>query len=288
MKDEKIITINDLPKHSEWPERLLGIEEFNVRDKSHDEVVREYNTDKWGELLSKISMIKDPSVSNADKIVYQENEGALLPYWNGSNFVLDTEENTIKQHFDIYSNILKKYVKNASGLCELGAGYGRFILNFAKAQFNNNLDIFAGELTETGQELIKILSKNMGLDISVGFCDFRSQSFENLKLMSEMVIYTSYSVHYVPELRDDFPDFLLTAKPKMVVHFEPCFEHYDESTLHGLMCRKYIKMNDYNTNLLTILKKAEKAGRIEIIEEKKNVIGSNPFLPISIIAWRGC
>ena len=54
------------------------------------------------------------------------------------------------------------------------------------------------------------------------------------------------------------------------------------------MCRKYIKMNDYNTNLLTILKKAEKAGRIEIIEEKKNVIGSNPFLPISIIAWRGC
>ena len=50
------------------------------------------------------------------------------------------------------------------------------------------------------------------------------------------------------------------------------------------MCKKYIEINDYNRNLYSQLIKAQKNKKIEL-KIKKNVIGSNPFLPISIIEW---
>lgn len=284
----KIINLNELPRYSEWPDRLTGISAFTVRKKTHKEVIREFNTDKWGALLRRVLSQKGISISDVDNIVYQDSIDTLLPCWNGKDFVLESETTSMENHFTLYSHVLSQYLKHSTGLCELGAGYGRVILNLARLLSFKDLDIYAADLTEAGQKLIQILSANMGIPVHTGFCDFRGQLFKNLDMNTGAVLYTSYSVHYVPELPDNFPDFLLSKKPSTVIHFEPCFEHHDEQQLYGLLCKKYIKLNDYNTNLLTVLKKAEKAGKIEVLEERKNVIGSNPFLPISVIAWRGC
>ena len=51
------------------------------------------------------------------------------------------------------------------------------------------------------------------------------------------------------------------------------------------MQRKYLELNDYNRNLLSILREAETKGVIKIVEEIPQIFGSNPFLPLSIIAW---
>ena len=89
---------------------------------------------------------------------------------------------------------------------------------------------------------------------------------------------------YVPELSYDFIAFLLDLKPLVVIHFEPCYEHYPMSEIHGLLCRRYLELNDYNRNLISIINRSTKNNEI-VSKIRKNVIGFNPLLPISVIEW---
>ena len=77
-------------------------------------------------------------------------------------------------------------------------------------------------------------------------------------------------------------DVLLKKNPIAIVLFEPCFELINNKTTHGIMCKKYIEINDYSKNIFSLSKEVS-------IRYKKsfkftpNIIGENPFLPISII-----
>ena len=45
---KKVVTLNDLPRFSPWPARLLGIDKWDQRQKTPEEVTREFEHDKWG------------------------------------------------------------------------------------------------------------------------------------------------------------------------------------------------------------------------------------------------
>lgn len=100
------------------------------------------------------------------------------------------------------------------------------------------------------------------------------------------IIFTSYALHYMPMLKKDFYLYFKKAHPKIIIHFEPLFEAHDESKVHGKMCKNYIRYNDYCRNQLSIFKNLENENKIKILYLKKNIFGSNPLLPISILAWK--
>ena len=89
-------------------------------------------------------------------------------------------------------------------------------------------------------------------------------------------------MHYVNKLDSNFVDFIKEFKPKAVFHFEPCYSHYSELSIYGLMCKRYIELNDYNKNMLSIFE-SYKDLELTIL---KNKLGDNPFLPISLIKWK--
>ena len=91
---------------------------------------------------------------------------------------------------------------------------------------------------------------------------------------------------YIPLLEERFVDYIGRIKPRYCIHFEPCYEYQDGSTVHGLLCKKYIEVNDYNRNLVQVLQQAQQAGKIRIIEVQKNIFGNNPLLPISAVVWQ--
>lgn len=49
---KKKYTLDDLPRFSPWPARLLGLEPWGQRTKSSDEILREYEHENWGPLLA--------------------------------------------------------------------------------------------------------------------------------------------------------------------------------------------------------------------------------------------
>lgn len=276
------VFLNDLAKYSEWPRRLLSLEPYAVRSKTEEEVLREYQDEKWGRLLQQFQLLEKPTLNDVERL--ERDPHTLAPYYDNGRFYLANPKQVVTRHLELYAQVLAPYTAEASCLVELGAGYGSKIFGIAQQNGFSRLPLIAGEYTEAGRELISRLSSNLRKSIDVGHCDFRKLELNDIEIPENAIIFTSYAVHYVPELSHKFIGFLSRLKPKVVVHFEPCYEYYNNETLHKIMCRRYTELNDYNRNLVCIIDAAQKQNIITA-RVRENVIGANPFMPISVIEW---
>ena len=281
--DLKKISMNELAFWSPWPARLLSADPFEIKHKTPKSVTREFGNDKWGKLLKKISNKNDFKLADVEAL--EKDLDKLIPCFERDyGFYLASAKVANEQQIDLYRDTLSPHVDGASCLVELGAGYGSKLLTLSEFSPLNKLPLYAAEYTQSGCDLISLIAKITNKHVEVGRCDFNKLDLFELYIPENAIIFTSYSVHYVPELKQQFVDFILRFKPKVVVHFEPCYEHFDSKTLHGLMCRRYMELNDYTKNIASTIQ----AGCLNIgakFESDRNIFGINPFLPLSIIQW---
>lgn len=276
--------VDDLPRFSPWPARLLGLEPWQQRCKTAQEVTREFEYEKWGTLRKKSQETGCAvSVDDVDGWCFEGSAAALGSINGHLEFI--TAKEAHERYLNLVEETLKKYLP-ASALIEFGCGYGSIILGLAKRAPFRDMQIIAGEFTANGLALVKQLAVAQGLNLKAGHCDFTAKRITNIDIPVGSVIFTSYATHYVPVLSTDFMAALSALRPNAIIHIEPCYEHCDEKSLIGLLRRRYIQINDYNTNLITLLHKTQELGSIEIVEECPAVFGSNPFLAASITVWR--
>jgi hypothetical protein len=280
--DPVSITLDDLPLHSVWPKRLLSLEPFATRRKTAEEVLREFQDERWGTLLALTRAMPNPSLSKIERAYTDLDK--ISPCFNAGGFYLASQRYMLNQHLDLYSAVLSPYLNGASCFVELGAGFGSKIFGLATRENFATLPLIAGEYTQSGRDLISILARALKKPIAVGHCDFLNLNIDGISIPRNAVIFTSYAVHYIPELSADFVKFFAKLAPRAVIHFEPCYEHYSLDSLHGLMCRRYVELNDYTRNLVTVIEEGCASLGISV-RTRKNVMGSNPFLPISVIEW---
>ena len=99
----------------------------------------------------------------------------------------------------------------------------------------------------------------------------------------DSTIFTSHSIEQIPDATVII-NHLEKQKSKInyVVHFEPTIVA-ERTTLLGLLRNKYLELNDYNRNLITVLK-----GRndIEILELKTDIFGLVPLNTTNLIVWK--
>jgi hypothetical protein len=272
--------LNDLPKFSPWPARLLGLEKFSPKHKTPSEIEREYGVEKWGSFLTKVkrSHLKI-STHEVDGWLMGERQKTLCMV-DGKFKVLQT----LKAH-KLYLNLIAKSLcpyRKASALVELGCGYGSILLNLAKRREFKHLPLFGGDYTKSGVELIQKLAFNQSASITAFRCDFNSSKIFDQEIPKHSIIFTSFGISCVPKLSDQFIQRILSKDPLVVAFFEPCYEHAAGDSLLELFRRKYIELNDYNRNFLTLLRKS----KVHIIAEKKPNFGLNPLFAPSIILWK--
>ena len=284
MVRNKEYCVNDLPKYSLWPARLLGLEKWEQKIKTTEEIMREFEHEKWGQLLEKVEQKNKPIfVEEVDEWYYQNNSPQLCNIKN--RLVLLNYRKSHKIYLDLLKKIFKKYLP-ASALIELGAGYGSVIIPLAGRKPFCHIPIYAGEYTVSGTKLIRIISQNEKKQVIAGHCDFNLPGFLDFEIPMGGIIFTSYSLHYLPKLTNKLIESFLSLNPKVIINIEPCYDHFAGNTLIDLMRRKYIEVNDYNRNFVTLLKECEKKGKIEILEELPVLFGTNPFLPASVMVWK--
>ena len=279
----QVISFDEIAKYSQWPSRLLSLVPFQALYKSSAEVKREFGDEKWGRLFD---AFKEKSVLALEDIeaMEQDLDNEIPCYEKSLGFFLTRARQANAQQIKIYESVLSKYAKNSNGLVELGAGYGSKIFRLSNLPIMKNLPLAAAEYTQSGCNLINLLAQKTDKSIKVGHCDFTQLHVSGIDIPEKSIIFTSYSVHYVPKLKAEFVDFLNNFKPRVVVHFEPCYEYFNPNSLHGLMCKRYMELNGYTTNIASsIIKGCNRIGAS--IEIEKNVFGANPFLPFSIIKW---
>jgi len=277
------ITLDELAKYTPWPKRLMSSDPLQVRHKTESEVIREFDREKWARVLDYAA--KEPHLT-LEKIedTYCPLETETVGY-DHETFWLTTNRHMLRRQIEIYTDVLSKFMPGAAALVELGAGFGSKIFDLGTTRFRE-IPLVAAEFTENGQKLLRLIGDSLGRPAKVGYCDFRKLEIDPGLVPENSVIFTSLSAHYIPEMADEFIDFLAQMKPAAVVHFEPFYEHLESDSLHDLMARRYIEINDYTKNLMSIIQRAADAQKIEILEVRKKVLGMNPFLPISSLAWK--
>ena len=53
----------------------------------------------------------------------------------------------------------------------------------------------------------------------------------------------------------------------------------------GLLRKRYVEVNDYNRNLVGLLRGRQAAGAVRLLEERPAAFGTNALLPASVLAW---
>ena len=278
----KEIDFKSIKNYSKLPQLLSEGTDKDKKFKTQKEILREFNDEKWAMVLDILARESSISLRDVDEIMCNFNE--TLPFYHSEKFYLGTGKNIFDSQLEVYEKTLRPYLKGASCMVEMGAGYGSKILNLSKKPGFDNVPIFAFEFTRNGCKSIKMLAERMSKVINVGACNFQDLSIDDVSFPTGGVVFTSYALHYIPLLTNGFIDFFLKFKPKVIVNFEPCYEHHP-NTDYGLMCRRYIELNDYNLNIGSVLEHKSNSGTI-LLDIEKNIFGSNPFLPISILKWK--
>lgn len=283
MKSETC-SLDRLPLFSDWPEYLIGLKPLPNIKKTPDELIREYDREKWGDLLNKLLATSSPVTLDAVDALFLPADDEVLCSEDDLLFVMSSLEAN-RQHIEKVQNTLATLAPFPS-LVELGAGYGSVILRLALNGVFEGANFFAGEYTTNGIRLIKEVTSAENLKVAVGKCDFSGVPLTDFELPPNAVIFTSMAVVCVPELPATFMDQLLAAKPKAVVHFEPVVEMLSDRSLLDLLSKRYVQVNDYNTNLMQLLTDYQDRGLIRIEAVERRVFGANPLLSASSIVWR--
>jgi hypothetical protein len=277
------ITLDELPSSCDPIAGLMGQKPIEPRQKTEAEVIREFQTEKWSDVLQQIKSRPGIKVEEIDQ--WRLGDRAVSVMEKGRYYHMNALDG-IHRDFVRTSEALERHLAGARALVELGAGYGSTLLNLATRHGWAKHPMHAAEYTEAGMECIRLLAENHGLKIPVGYCDFRAGVLKGIDIPPSSLIYTHYAAHYCPQLGDRFVPFFRRLNPHMVIHFEPCYEHCNDNAISGLLAKRYIEVNDYNRDLVTVLHRHRENGEIEIVQEEKAVMGVNALLPMSIIAWR--
>ncbi len=275
--------LNKLPLYSLWPEILLGLTGEKRKVKNSEEILREYGKEKWGSVIKKLEDSPHCKLKEIAIEKYDCDEKKLIIYHGELIEIYGSE--IYAKYINLVETVLTKYFP-VTALVELGCGFGGVILEIAMRVKYPFTKYYAFEYTGTGQAATKELAKRENIDVSVNYCDFESIPILENSIPEGAIIFTSAATMCVPDLPKSFIDELVSLKPSVVIHFEPIQEHFMEDSLLGLFQTAYLQFNDYNQNLLSLLKESEKSGFLKIISEQKQAFGENPLIPLSIVAWK--
>jgi hypothetical protein len=276
------INFGDLPRYTNLVDRLIYATGTDFKIKNKTEVLREFDIERWGSMLRELEKSQVKSLDYADSL-YFEKDKTCAAYVDGEFYHLN-EGLLLEKLLSLYRETILKYAGNADALVEFGAGYGSKILALSKEPLFSRLKLFAAEYTFSGQKLIREIAKYEKIDIDVGYCDLEEMIVSGIEIPRNAIIFTSYSTHYSRENKLTLIDFISSFDPCAVIHFEPAYELHDSQTLYGLLCKRYIELNDYSRNFFTVVSSGCDRSRLKL-KITPNIIGLNPFLPISVFEW---
>lgn len=286
MFDESVtpVDLDQLPRYSHFVRNFIETAESrHFQPESSTDVLREYEDEKWGFLLQKILTGHARDLESLENVFFSEDLkiGSI-----GKRLVVGSE---IQLHKHYMSNIVETIVPLFSGcsVIEIGAGYGAFSLRLNKALPAEKRESFiALDISDSGLECLKILGKNFP-NLVVGQANINLSHVTNVAIPAEATFLTSMSIPYLEEGSvDSFFSWILSKKPRRVIHVEPlCID--EQTSLLSMLRKQYMLACGYHGSLLlhSALHRLEISGDLRIVALHHDVAGANALLPASVVCW---
>jgi len=190
-------------------------------------------------------------------------------------------------------------------IIELGSGWGANLFNLWLSGAPRAAAYVAMEYTETGREVTRLLAgTETDLALTIRPFDYHRPDLSEFRTGEKTVVFTSYSIEQITHMSDAlFEELLAIPGLDRVIHVEPIsWQLLAESALGPLIgwlsylmpprlsleidLRRRSRASGYNRDLVSKLRKLERAGRVRIERIEKNYIGPNPINPATAIIWR--
>jgi hypothetical protein len=280
------LSLNDLPKHSSWPARLLGADDRGERPGHGGVGVGAYD-EAYANLLAVARENPGADFRDVQRSANHYAEESPVAVSRAEElFLVDVDE---KQELQDEATVasLAGVLDGGETVVSLGCGWG-YELGVLAAAYPD-CEFVGGDPAENGVALGRELFGDHDR-VRVESFDFRDDEWTLLEdVLAErdpagVVLFTQGSLTALPSVRDVVTETLATYadRVKAVVHLEHVRELHPEETLLGLLRRQYTDFRNYNDDLLASLQTAE---GIDIATATYDVVGGNPLHPLSEIRW---
>ncbi|WP_248906657.1 class I SAM-dependent methyltransferase [Halocatena marina] len=270
------LSLNDLPRHSEWAAYLLDASsdpptdpEMYTKLETYDDIyaylLKRYheNPIDYETFIEETRSLgrNDPDVISIDEALYFASSAELLA-----------------QERSVIRDALRPALGGDETVVDLGCGWGA-TLGVIADTFPNR--VIGGEYSEHGVELARELSA--GTDrISVEQFDFHGDW--DLLDGNNNIIFTCDSLTAIASVEtvvDRLASCVGDGEIIGGVHLEPVGPHPD--TMLGLLRRQYAKVRNYNTDVLSAIGKHQ---NLSVTTVEYDSIGANPLHPLTTVRWQ--
>jgi hypothetical protein len=272
------ITLDELPRHSPWPARLLGLEAAGREPRTAASVLREYDRDKYAPLLAAVE--REPGMSVEDvKRLELGDPGTPVVMSEGDRLLLVPAAEAVRRSVDTVTALVAEQAAGAGAVVDLGCGYGYQLAQLAPVL--PGVRLLGGEYAPSAVALAGRLHAGDG--IAVEEFDFLAGRPGPLARAENALVLLSYVLTTVPDVAAAV-ELLAAQRERIgrVVVFDADRSLFGDGLL-GLLRRRYVEVNDYRCELLDVLR-----ARTDVTIERvdADVIGPNALLPASVIVFR--
>jgi hypothetical protein len=281
--------------------RLRDLQEARVEAKAEyesgwrtlHEIARCASRESGGNLARVLSKLSTVSPADANKELLDRYGFRVFGVRLKTS--LDYRYESTLFEFVLQNELLNRIDNDTVNIVELGSGYGKNLFRIWLNGGPVNANYVGLELTESGRRCASFLSS---LEPRIRFqsrpFNYHNPALIGFDSLAKTFVFTSYSIEQIRKVCNSVFDQIL-ALPGLhrVVHVEPVgwqrsLENVVDPEERELMreAKRSASELSYNTNLLDLLERFQRGGRIVIEEGRFDFVAHRPNLPGTLLVWR--
>lgn len=177
--------------------------------------------------------------------------------------------------------IFWKYLRGVDEIVEIGAGSCQNLLLLARMFSGKKL--LGLDWTNASSAIATELARLLETPVSGKV--FNMMETGEVAITPGAALVTIHALEQIGTNHGPLLDFILQARPEIVVHYEPIVEFYDDNNLIDYLAILYSRKRNYLSGYYTKLKELEAQGKIEILDAYRPYLGG-VIHESSLIIWR--
>lgn len=217
-------------------------------------------------------------------------EKALKPkYFRGSKFFRYNRNLVVSENYQIeYESfviarlcLFHAYLRGVDHIYELGSGSCANLLLLSRTLHQTSL--VGLDWAEASCQIATELGKRLSLSISGRHFDMLNPDY-SLEIPRGSAIVSIHSFEQLGRSYEPILDYILRAKPSVVVQYEPVLDFYDDSTAFDSLALSYCIRRGYLKGYYSRLRQLEDSGQIRIVDAFRPGLGG-VLHEQSVIVW---
>ena len=179
--------------------------------------------------------------------------------------------------------LFRTYLQGIERIFEFGCGSGFNLA--ALAQMYPNKQLVGLDWAEPAIDLVNRVGRDHGLSLKGKRFDFFEPE-DVVTLGPDSAVLTFCALEQTGDQFHRFGEWLLKAKPDLVIQMEPIVEFYDRDRLYDYLVVKYHRHREYLSGYFPWLTALEREGRAEVLCARRLRFGSLYHEGYSLLVWR--